>query len=98
MSHRVVSVRVYAFVFAALLVLLVLTVAVAYIPMGATWGAIAAMTIAVAKASLIMHTFMHLGNEDGLVRVFALSGFVWLVILFTLLLSDYFTRTDVIFA
>ena len=95
MSHRVVSLRTYTLVFAALLALLALTVSVAFLPLGG-WGPVAAMSIAVGKATLIMLYFMHLRQEEGLVRVFAVSGVVWLLLLFTLLLSDYLTRADVV--
>jgi cytochrome c oxidase subunit 4 len=95
MSHRVVPIGTYSLVFAALLAMLALTVAVAFLPLGG-WGPVAAMSIAVAKATLIMLYFMHLRQEEGLVRVFAVSGVVWLLLLFTLLLSDYLTRADVV--
>ena len=95
MNHHVVPIRTYSLVFAALLAMLALTVAVAFVPLGG-WSPVAAMTIAVAKAVLILLYFMHLRHAEGLVRVFAVSGLVWLLLLFALLLSDYLTRSEVI--
>ncbi len=78
-------------VFGALLGLLGAALLAAYLPLG-RWGPLTAMTIAGAKAALVMIYFMHLRERDGLIRVFALGGFFWLAVLFVLAMSDYLTR------
>ena len=92
MSQHVVSKPVYYRVFATLLVLLAATVAAAQIEHGLA-NLITAITIAVAKAVLIVLFFMHVRYTTPLVRVFAGAGFVWLAILLSLVASDYLTRT-----
>lgn len=94
MSHHVVSPRTYLIVFAALMVLMVLTVAVTQLEQ-LQHGLIAnvvALSIAVAKAVLIIMFFMHVKYSSHLTKLFAVAGFVWLLILFAFSLSDYKTR------
>jgi len=85
----------YFFTFAALLVLLALTVAATYLPTG-KWAAAISLGIAALKALLIVLVFMHLRAAVPLVRVVAFAGVFWLLLLLTFLLSDYLTRRDVI--
>jgi len=82
----------YYKVFAALLVLLVATVAAAEVrhPL---LGIVLAMTIVIAKAVLIVIYFMNLRHTSSLTRVFAVAGAFWLVVMLALLLSDYTTRS-----
>lgn len=94
MSEHVVPVKVYINVFLALMALLVLTVAVAYIDFG-LFADVVAMTVASAKALLIILYFMHVRYSSKLVVLFAASGFFWLLILVLLTLSDFLTRVDV---
>jgi cytochrome c oxidase subunit 4 len=81
----------YYVVFAALAVLLVLTVVVANVNLGPLNIAVA-MAIATAKAVLIVLYFMHVRYSPPLVRIVAVGAFVWLGILLTLLLADYVAR------
>lgn len=90
MAHP--SRRTYYVTFAALLALLALTAAMAYVEAGVLATG-TAMTIAVAKALLIVLFFMHVRYEFPLVRIFAAAGVLWLAILLTLLMSDYATRS-----
>jgi len=78
-------------VWAALMVLLAITLGAAFLPLGAARPWIA-YGIATAKAALILWYFMELRQEGGLVRLAAIAGFVWLAILFTLTAADYLTR------
>jgi cytochrome c oxidase subunit 4 len=82
---------VYYTVFAALIVLLVVTVAVAEFDFG-PFNFLAAATIASIKALLIILFFMHVRYSTPLIWVVAGAGFFWLAILFGLTLSDYWTR------
>ena len=53
---------------------------------------IAGLPIAAAKATLIVLFFMHVRYGSPLVRLFAMSGFVWLIILFAFVAADVLTR------
>jgi cytochrome c oxidase subunit 4 len=89
-SH-VLPVRTYYMVFIALMVLLVVTVVGAYMPLG-NFHLATAMTIAVAKAVLIILYFMHVRYSNRLTAVCAVASFVWLAILIAFLMNDYLSR------
>ena len=91
MHPHVVPKSIYFMVAACLGVLLVVTVFAAQIDLG-PWNTLVAMSIALAKATLIVLYFMHVRYGAPLLRVFAAGGFLWLVIMFILLLPDYLTR------
>jgi len=91
MGPHLVPKRVYYTIFAALIVLTIVTVIVAFIDLG-PFNNLIAMTIAVAKATLVVLYFMHVRYSGKLTWVFAGAGFVWLIILFVFLLNDYLTR------
>jgi cytochrome c oxidase subunit IV len=90
-THHVIPLPVYHSVLGALMVLLILTLVAAHYDLG-EWNLVIAMTIAVAKMLLVVLFFMHLRYSSGLVRLFAGAAIFWLSILFTLSLSDYFSR------
>lgn len=91
MSTAEPTLRTYLVVYAALLVGLVLTVAVSYAPLG--YGNLpVAMTIALAKASLVVLIFMHVRYSPRLTWIAVFAGLVWLAILLTLTIADYATR------
>jgi cytochrome c oxidase subunit 4 len=50
------------------------------------------LTLAVIQMVLVMLVFMEVGHSNKLVRVFAVAGFFWLLIQFSLTASDYLTR------
>ena len=91
MSHQVVSVRVYALVFAALLALTATTVAVSKLDLG-EYNFIAAMTIAVIKGTLVIAFFMDVRRASSMTKLFAAAGLFWLAILLVFILSDYLSR------
>ena len=91
MSEHIVPRKVYFTIFAVLMVLLAVTVGVAYVHLGEL-NVVAAMTIAVTKAVLIILYFMHVRYSSRLSWVWVGAGFFWLVIMFALTFSDYFTR------
>jgi len=78
-------------VFAALLLLTVITVLVSYVDLG-LWNAIVALLIASAKASLVALFFMHLKGESRLVWGFALVPIVFLVLIILGTLTDTMLR------
>jgi cytochrome c oxidase subunit 4 len=75
-----------------LMLLLALTCASAYVPMG-EWNTAVNMGISCAKALLIALFFMQLRHAGALVRVAALAGVIWLALLFGISWSDFGTRT-----
>jgi cytochrome c oxidase subunit 4 len=89
-SH-VLPLRTYYIVFVALMVLLVATVVGAYMPLG-NFHLATAMTIAIAKAVLIVLYFMHLRYSNKLTAICAVASFVWLTILIAFVMNDYLTR------
>jgi cytochrome c oxidase subunit 4 len=91
MSNTIVPTKTYLAIFVALMVLLGLTVGLAYVDLGKLNLAVA-MGIAVAKAALIVSFFMHLRYGQRLTWVFAGAGFFWLAIMLALTMGDYATR------
>jgi cytochrome c oxidase subunit 4 len=91
MSHPVVPIRVYVGVFLALIALTVTTVGVSKIDLG-EYNFVAAMTIAVIKAMLVVLFFMHVKQASAMTRLFVVVGFFWMAILFVFTLSDYLSR------
>jgi cytochrome c oxidase subunit 4 len=83
--------RLYVAVFVALVALTVGTVAVSYVDLGAL-STVVALTIAAAKALLVLVFFMHLRESPSLVWVVAAGGFFWLGILIVLVMTDVTTR------
>jgi cytochrome c oxidase subunit 4 len=84
-------VRTYIVCWAALLGLLGLTCASAFVPLGA-FNAVVNFGVAAAKAVLIASFFMHLRQATALVRIFSVVGLCVLLLLFGLSGADYATR------
>lgn len=91
-SRHIVSIRFYALVFGALVLLTLATAGVAFVDLGGELNTIAALTIALVKALLVILFFMHVWHSSRLTWVFAGAGFFWLLILLTLTLADPLTR------
>ena len=91
MSLHVFPIRVYLAVFAALMLLTLITVGMAFVDLGAL-NTIIALTIAVAKALLVILFFMHVRYSSRLTWVCVTAGVFWLALLLTLTMSDYLTR------
>ena len=91
MPAHITSVRTYVVVFAALMVLTVVTVTVAFQNLGVL-NDIAALTIAVMKTTLVVLYFMHIRHSSALSKLVAAAGFLWLIILIAFTMSDYLTR------
>jgi cytochrome c oxidase subunit 4 len=81
----------YYAVFAALMVGTALTVLVAFYDLGPL-NNVLMLAIAMTKALLVILYFMHVRWATRLTWVVAASGFVWLLILFGITMSDYLTR------
>lgn len=93
MTHHIVPIKVYLSVFIALMVLMAATVAVAFVDLG-IFSNVVAMVIAIAKTTLIMLFFMHLRYNSRLIQIFAVVGFLFVLILVSFTVSDYITRGD----
>ena len=90
-AHPVARARSYVLVWLALIGLLVVTLASAYVPLGWANSAIN-LAIAVAKALLVAFFFMHLRSAHYMLRIAATAGFFWLAILIGLSLTDFAVR------
>ena len=99
-EHHVVPLKVYYGVFAALMVLTLVTVEAARFDLGhPEWGGvrvplnvIAALAIAVTKATLVVLYFMHARYSPKLTGVVIASSIAFFVILVFLTLTDYVSR------
>jgi cytochrome c oxidase subunit 4 len=78
-------------VFLGLLVGTLVTVWIAYFDFG-IFNVAVALTIAVAKASLVVWFFMGVRYNTPLTKVVVVAGLFWLLIMFGLGMSDYLTR------
>ena len=86
-SHRPLYLRI----FAALMVLLFLTVGAAFLPLGGA-NLPVALAIAALKSALILLFFMHFRDSDHLTWMVGGATVVWFCILIVLTLNDYTSR------
>ena len=91
MSQHIVSIKTYLLIFAALIVLTGVQIQVAFIDLG-LWNTVVALTIAFCQALLGVLYFMHLRYSSHMAKLFWVAGFLWLVILLVLSMSDYLSR------
>jgi cytochrome c oxidase subunit 4 len=91
-SPHVVSIKLYATIFGALLLLTMATAGVAFVDLGGELNSIVALTIALVKTLLVLLFFMHVRYSSRLTWVFAGAGLFWLLIMMTLTMSDVLTR------
>jgi cytochrome c oxidase subunit IV len=91
MSGHVAPKSMYYAVFAALIAGTALTVAVAFVDLGAM-NNVLMLGIACTKALLVILFFMHVRWSTRLTWLVVASGFFWLIILFGITMTDYLTR------
>lgn len=91
MSGHVAPKSMYYGVFLALLVGTAATVGVAFVDLGAM-NNVLMLGIAMTKALLVILFFMHVRWSSRLTWVVIASGFLWLLILFGITMTDYLTR------
>lgn len=89
--HHVVPLKIYYAIFATLMVLTGVTVAVAYVDLGAL-NAVVALVIACFKAMIVVLYFMHVKYSTRLIKLTVIAGLYWMGILLVLTMSDYLTR------
>ncbi|MFL6597161.1 MAG: cytochrome C oxidase subunit IV family protein [Chthoniobacterales bacterium] len=83
--------RLYWKTCAALMALLALTWSIGYVNLG-LFNVVVALAISIIKALLVALFFMHIKGSSRLLHLAATAGIIWLLILFSLTLGDYFTR------
>ena len=76
---------------AALMLLLALTWIIGYINLG-MFNVVIALAIATIKALLVTLFFMHIKGSSRLLHLAMSVGVIWLFIMLSLTLTDYFTR------
>ncbi|HEX3871801.1 MAG TPA: cytochrome C oxidase subunit IV family protein [Pirellulales bacterium] len=93
MAERGFSVGTYLLVLAALVILTVATVAISFFELSSPWHLVAGMSIAVAKASLVVLFFMHALVSPRLTWGVIGTAVFWLSLLGVLMYADYFSRS-----
>ena len=97
MASHVIPPRTYLMVFAALIALTVVTIALdllaraGHLSLGHFQTPVV-LGIATVKAAMVILFFMHVWYSTRLTWVVALSSLLWLGILITYTLTDYWTR------
>ena|ERR1022692_547120 len=91
MASHILPKRVYYTIFAILMFCTYLTVQIAFLDLGAM-NIVAALAIAVFKATLVILFFMHVKYSPKLTWAVVLGSIFWLGILLTMTLADYLTR------
>jgi cytochrome c oxidase subunit IV len=91
MSEHIVPTRVYYTIFGILMLCTYLTVQIAFFDLG-PFNIVAALAIAVFKATLVVLFFMHVKYSTRLTWAVVVGAVFWLGILLVLTFSDYLTR------
>ena len=92
MSEHIVQPRIYITIFLALMVGTALTLLAAFYDFPGPLNAVVALTIAVVKATLVILYFMHVRYSGRLIWLVIVAALLWLVIMFAITFSDYWTR------
>jgi cytochrome c oxidase subunit 4 len=82
----------YVVIISILIALTVATWLIAFVNLG-IFNPVVALTIACIKAVLVILFFMHVRYSSNLTKVTVGAGFFWLLIMITLSLSDYLSRS-----
>ena len=91
MAGHVSPKSVYYTIFGCLMVLTAITVGVAFVNLG-PFNFPVALSIAIVKATLVILFFMHVMHSSRLTKLIIGTGFFFLLVLFTLTLTDYLSR------
>lgn len=99
-THHVIPTRVYFQTLIALIVLMVITVAVAGVQLsdigpfsGTVLNQVVALVIAGIKATLVISIFMGVKYSTNLTKLWALAGFIWLPLML-IMFADYLVRQN----
>ena len=91
MSGHVSSIKLYVGIFLTLMALTAITIVVAYVNLG-PWNKVVALGIASTKATLVVLYFMHVRYASRMTKLVVVSGFFFLMVLFSLTMIDYGSR------
>jgi cytochrome c oxidase subunit 4 len=91
-EHSHPTPKLYGIILGCLVIGTVLTYRAAFWDLG-IFNPVLALAIACTKAVLVILFFMHVRYSSKLTKVTVAAGFFWLLILITLSLSDYLSRT-----
>ncbi|HZF10828.1 MAG TPA: cytochrome C oxidase subunit IV family protein [Thermoanaerobaculia bacterium] len=94
MAEHIAPKKTYILVWAALMVLTLVTIGVAQLNLG-PFNDVVALAVAVTKALLVILFFMHVKDSSRLTRLTVVAGFFWLAILIGITLTDYLSRPTV---
>jgi len=92
MTDHILPKRVYYTIFGILMLCTYLTVQVAFFDLG-PFNIVAALAIAVFKATLVVLFFMHVKYSTRLTWAVVVGSIFWLGILLVLTMGDYLTRS-----
>lgn len=91
-EHHIVSPLQYSMVFGTLLLFTLLTVVAAFIDL--KWAnPVIALAIACFKAVIVILFFMHVKYQSRLIKMTIASGFFMFLVLVTMTMSDYISRS-----
>ncbi len=91
-EHHIVTPKIYSIVFVTLLTFTGITVAAAFVNLGIL-NPIIALAIACTKAVIVILFFMHIFFQSKLIKMTVGAGFFTFLILITMTLSDYISRS-----
>jgi cytochrome c oxidase subunit 4 len=91
-EHAHPTPRLYVVIIIILFAFTCATWAIAFVDLG-IWNPVVALTIAVIKAVLVILFFMHVRYGSHSIMITVAAGFFWLLIMITLSLSDYLSRS-----
>jgi cytochrome c oxidase subunit 4 len=91
MSQPAIKPRGYVLTWAALLILALATTLIGYLDLG-PFNTVIAIAIATAKAALIVAFFMQARYESKLIHIIIAGGIIWIIIMISNTIGDYFTR------
>ncbi len=91
LNPPIVSPKTYVSVWLVLLLLLALNWGLAQVHLG-VFNLVATLAIPFVQMLLMLLFLMHVRYNPPLTRIFVAAGFIWLLIMVDLTLSDYLTR------
>ena len=91
-EHHIVGPKVYLSILALLLAMTALTTGAAFINLG-VFSPIVALAIACFKAVMVVLFFMHVRYSSKLVMLTVGAGFFTFLVLITMTLTDYISRS-----
>jgi len=91
MSAHILPKRIYYTIYGILILCTFLTVQIAFFDLGPL-NTIAAIGIAILKATLVILYFMHVKYSSRLTAAVVAGSVFWLAILVALTMTDYLTR------